>query len=112
MHDNDNYTNYVLRSNISPPQNAGLTSFENDIHDMVRNIGFRNVRSDFQDKLKEDINEMCSFKKTYLFLPTSQQTCTKYQTQITTEFYVTTSPVIIENVKMVLGIKSIKKLKK
>ena len=40
---NDNYTNYGLRSNISPPQNPDLISFENDIYDMVRNIAFRKV---------------------------------------------------------------------
>ena len=43
------------------------------------------VRNDFQDKLKENINEIRSFK-TYLFLRTSQQTCTKCQTQIATDF--------------------------
>ena len=41
MHDNDNYTNYDLRSNISPPQNPALSSFENDIYNMERNIEFR-----------------------------------------------------------------------
>ena len=58
MHDSNNYTNYRLRINISPSQNLTLTCFENDINDMVRNIEFRNVRNDFQDKLKEDIHEI------------------------------------------------------
>ena len=58
MHDSNNYTNYRLRINISPSQNLALTCFENDINDMVRNIEFRNVRNDFQDKLKEDIHEI------------------------------------------------------
>ena len=43
------------------------------------------VRNDFQDKLKENINEIRSFK-TYLFLRTSQQIWTKCQTQIATDF--------------------------
>ena len=62
MCDNDNYTNYGLRINISPPQNPALTSFENGIYGMVRNIEFINVHNDFQDKLKEDINEIHSSK--------------------------------------------------
>ena len=53
MRDNDNYTNYGLRSNVTPPQNPDLTS-----HDMVRNIKFRNVCNDFQNILKEDINKI------------------------------------------------------
>ena len=103
MRDNDNYTNYGLRSNVSPTQNSALTSFENDI---VRNIEFRNVCNHFQDKLEEDINEILSSKNL------SQQTCTKCKTQITTNFEVTSSPVIIENAKTMLSIKSTKKLKK
>ena len=47
MRDNGNYTNYGLRSNISPPQNPVLISFKDDIYDMVRNIKFRKVRNDF-----------------------------------------------------------------
>ena len=49
----DNYTNYGLKSNISLLQNPALTYFESKIYDMVRNIEFRKVHSDFQDKLKE-----------------------------------------------------------
>ena len=44
------------------PQNRALTSVENNIYDMVRNMELRDVRSDFQDKLKEDINETRSSK--------------------------------------------------
>ena len=45
--------------------------------------------------------------KIYLFLQTNQQTCTKCQTQITTDFEVTTS---LENLKKGLSRKSTKKL--
>ena len=62
-----NYTNYGLRSNISPSQDPALTSFENDIYDMVRNLDFRKARNDFQDKLKEDINEIRSSKNLFVF---------------------------------------------
>ena len=67
MRDNNNYTKYGLRSNISPPQNPALTSFEKDIYDMVRNIEFRKVRNDYQYKLKEDINEIRSSKNFFVF---------------------------------------------
>ena len=67
MRDNDNYTSYGLRSNISPPQNQALTSFENDIYDVVKNIEFMKVRNDFQDKLKEDINEISSSENLLVF---------------------------------------------
>ena len=62
-----NYTNYGLRSNISPPQNPALTSFENDIYDIVKNIEFRNVRNNFQGKLKEDINRISFSKNLFVF---------------------------------------------
>ena len=67
MCDNDNYTNYGLRMNVSPSQNPAFTSFENDIYDMVRNIEFMNVRNGFQDKLKEDINKKRSSKSLLIF---------------------------------------------
>ena len=63
----DNYTNYGLKSNISPFQNPALTSSENDVYDMVINIESRNVRNDFQDKFKEDINETRSFVNLFVF---------------------------------------------
>ena len=71
MHDNDNYTNYGLRSNISPLQNPVLTSFENDIYVMVRNIEFTKARNDFQGKLKEDTNERRSSKSLFDFAENS-----------------------------------------
>ena len=38
---------------------------------MVRNIEFRKVYNDFQDKLKEDINEICSSKNLFVFVDKS-----------------------------------------
>ena len=67
IRNSDNYTNYGLRSNISPPQNPASISFENYIYDMVRNIKFRIVHNDFQDKLKEDIKEICYSKNLFVF---------------------------------------------
>ena len=67
IRNSDNYTNYGLRSNILPPQNPASISFENDIYDMVRNIKFRIVHNNFQDKLKEDINEIRYSKNLFVF---------------------------------------------
>ena len=75
MRDNGNYANYGLRSNVSPPQNPALTPFENDIYDVITNIEFRNVRNDFQGKLKEGINEIRSFKNLFLFADKSTNLC-------------------------------------
>ena len=38
---------------------------------MVRNIEFRKVYNDFQDKLNEDINEICSSKNLFVFVDKS-----------------------------------------
>ena len=38
---------------------------------MARNIEFRKVYNDFQDKLKEDINEICSPKNLFVFVDKS-----------------------------------------
>ena len=66
MRNNDNYTNFALISNISPTQNPALTSFENEIYSMVKNVEFMKDCYDFQDKLKEDTNELRSSKNLYV----------------------------------------------
>ena len=85
MRNNDNYTNFALISNISPTQNPVLTSFENEIYSMVKNIEFMKDRYDFQDYSRKTQTNYVP-RKTYLFWRTSQQSCTKCQTQITTDF--------------------------
>ena len=42
---------------------------------MVRNIEFREVANDFQEKLKEDINEICSSKNLFVFVDKSTNLC-------------------------------------
>ena len=65
MRNNGNYTNFALISNISLTQNPALTSFENETYNMVKNIEFMKDRYDFQDKLKEDTNELRSSKNLF-----------------------------------------------
>ena len=42
---------------------------------MVRNIEFRKVQSEFQDKLKEDINEIRSSKSLFVFADKPTNLC-------------------------------------
>ena len=74
MCNNNSHTNYGLRSNISFPRIQALTTFENDIYNLIRNIEFRIVRNDFQDKLKEDI-EACSSKNVFNFADNTTNLC-------------------------------------
>ena len=66
MRNNGNYTNFALISNISLTKNPALTSFENETYNMVKNIEFMKDRYDFQDKLKEDTNELRSSKNLFV----------------------------------------------
>ena len=97
IYDNDNYTNYELRSRMSPLQNLALTLFENDVYTVVRNIEFKNVRN--------NASEIRSSKNLFVFQnkPANLQNLSE---QITTDFQIKTLAVIIENVKMVFSIKS------
>ena len=107
MRNNDNYTNFALISNISPTQNPALTSFENEIYSMVKNIEFMKDRYDFQDKLKEDTNELRSSKNLYVL---AGKLANLYKMSDTdhNRLLDNTSPAIIEKSKTVQS----KKLKK
>ena len=45
---------YGFRSPNMPPPAVDLQSFTDDLWDMVRNVQFRNVNSEFQKTLKSD----------------------------------------------------------
>ena len=51
----------------TPPQNEYLNAFENDMYEMIRNIEFINVRNEFQDKLKQDLENIQSLKNILAF---------------------------------------------
>ena len=40
-----------------------MKNFENELLLMVKNIEFKNVKNKFHEKLKEDINEIKTYKK-------------------------------------------------
>ena len=48
----ENSSRYGIKSNKCPPQVKDLTAFEEDMTDLVHQIRFRNVKSNFQRKLR------------------------------------------------------------
>lgn len=86
-------------------------SSEIETYDMVRNIEFRNVRKDFQDKPKEDIGEVRSFIRLFVFANKSANLYEMSDTDCN-RFLGNKIPVIVENMKTVLRIKSTKGLEK
>ena len=72
MHDaeckeNRNVEKYGLKTLHSPKQVKELSAFEKELIAVVKNIKFRNARSDFQTTLQEDIRLIHNSKKTMTF---------------------------------------------
>ena len=59
---------YGLKSPYSPRQVKELIPFENDLVELIRNIKFRKIRNNFQEKLKEDIKLIKKSNKTMTFV--------------------------------------------
>lgn len=59
-------TYYGFKSKKAPPQVPDMIDFEMDLLNMVENIEFRQVKSDFQAKLKEDLNKINSSNKMFV----------------------------------------------
>ena len=64
---NDKEILYGFKSDRTPPQHDGLSAFEEDLYNMVKNIKFRNVRSNFQSRLTNDVTKIN--KSPNLFVP-------------------------------------------
>ena len=47
--------NFGFKSVRTPPKNEHLNEFETDLYDMVPNIEFKRVSSEFQSNLSKDI---------------------------------------------------------
>ena len=71
--DQDENNKYGFKSRKCPPQIEDMEKFEDELLDMVRNIKFRRVRDDFQDKLKDDIKQINNSSKA-LISPIKLQT--------------------------------------
>ena len=65
--DNTTNDNFGFKSNKTPPQNEHLNPFENDIYELVKNIEFKNVKSEFQNKLKRDLKNIRTSKNLFVF---------------------------------------------
>ena len=59
---------YGLKSPYSPRQVKELIPFENDLVELIRNIKFRKIRNNFQEKLKQDIKLIKKSNKTMTFV--------------------------------------------
>ena len=73
---NRNVDKYGLKTLHSPKQVKELSAFEKDLIAVVKDIKFRNVRSDFQATLQEDIRLIHNSKKTMTF---ADKTSNMYQ---------------------------------
>ena len=58
---------YKFKSDRTPPQHDGLSAFEEDLNNMVKNIKFGNVCSNFQSRLTNDVTKIN--KSFNLFVP-------------------------------------------
>ena len=57
--ENDEITaNFGFKSVKSSPENENLNQFESDLHDMVQNIEFKKVKSNFQMQLSNDVRNI------------------------------------------------------
>ena len=70
---NDNNNNEPLQENFgfksrnTPPPQAELEYFENDLFDMISSIKFRNRKDEFQKTLKDDIRKINASEKAFIF---------------------------------------------
>ena len=55
--------NFGFKTEKSPPTNAALAGFENDLYDLISNIKFKKIDSEFQKKLNSDITKIKKSKK-------------------------------------------------
>ena len=66
---------YGFKTRYCPPVVDELTSFENDLMIMIKNIQFKSIKNDFQNKLKEDINEIKNSNKIFVAADKSRNIC-------------------------------------
>ena len=64
--DDNNRETYVFKSTKCPPAVPELSQFENDLMYLVKNLEFRKVNNEFQNKLNIDINEIKTSDKVFV----------------------------------------------
>ena len=97
--------NFGFKSVKTPPKNEHLNAFEADLYDMVRNIEFKRVSSEFQSKLSKDIKRIN--EDPLLFIPAdktnnlyklSKDNYNKLLTENITKSYKKTNTAAINNI--------------
>ena len=68
----DQCKNFGFKTVVTPPQNEDLNAFENDTYDMIRNVKFTNIRSNFLDHINRDIESIWSSRKVLVFAEESR----------------------------------------
>ena len=61
--DHEKQETFGFKTEKSPPTNTALAGFENDLYDLISNIKFRKVESEFQKNLCNDIRKIKQSKK-------------------------------------------------
>ena len=72
----NNVESYGFKSVKCPPVIQEITDFESDLQQMIKSVGFRQIRNSFKTKLKNDIEDINKINK-ILFLSTYQEIYTK-----------------------------------
>ena len=103
--DNNNKETYGFKSLKCPPAVSELKNFENELLLMINKLEFRKVTNDFQEKLKEDINEIKTSDKIFVAADKSRhiykmdkQQYTKLLTENVTKTYKKSNKSKINNI--------------
>ena len=64
--DEENKSNFGFRSKASPPKNALIYEFENDLYDLIQNVEFKVVKNDFQRQMQSDLHSIKTSKKVFV----------------------------------------------
>ena len=64
--DGNNKNTYGFKSLKCPPPVNKMKNFENELLLMIKNIEFKNVKNEFQERLKEGINEIKVSEKIFV----------------------------------------------
>ena len=60
-------TNFGLKSDLTPPKNESLSSFENDMYNLIKTVKFKLAGNDFTTQLSKDLKSIEANEKIILF---------------------------------------------
>ena len=96
---------FGFKTSICPPQHPDLVKFEEDLMNMIKNVSFKNIRNDFQDKLRADLTTVKSSNKAFVFADKTRNsykmgkdTYDKLHTENITKSYKITNPSTYNNI--------------